>query len=105
MREKIREDEMKRNVKGACSLELDYPIMDIVEALLANDVKALEEMRERQNELRIAYKQFIGDIDGRDEKKRNSAISKFQRPSKKLKTISNKLYQINFKAEICHEIR
>lgn len=78
----MNDEEMKKNVKGCCSLDGDYPILEIVEALLMNDSEKLTEMRNRCIQLRAAYDKFVEDVDGPDEDARRIAISSFKRPLK-----------------------
>ena len=73
-------DGTKRSIKDVLSLTKEYPLEDIVDALLMNDSKKLDEMRARRSQLLSAYDKFCEEIDSNDECRKNIAMTSFKRP-------------------------
>jgi hypothetical protein len=74
--------EAKINVAPLFSLKDDYDVWEVLGAILTNDAKKLQEIRNRQQQLDSAHKQFIEAIDGDDETARHIALHNVARPSK-----------------------
>ena len=72
----------KARVKYMLSLKDDYGLWEVLEAMLMNDLKKLDEMRDRCLQLHSAYKQFIEEFESGDEKRKKLAISGVTRPEK-----------------------
>lgn len=75
-------EEIKYNLKKKLSIELDYPLLEIVEALVLNDHKKLDLIRQRIQQLQSEYKYTEEILDGNNEEKINSIFANFVRPKK-----------------------
>jgi flagellin-specific chaperone FliS len=74
--------EAKLNAAPLFSLKDDYDVWEVLNAILTNDAKKLQEIRSRLKQLDSAHKQFIEDVDGDDEAKRHIALHNLARPAK-----------------------
>lgn len=73
---------MKVKSNHLFSLEGDFNIWDVVEALLLNDSEEIKKMAERCKQLKSAHKKFIEEIESGDEDRKRIAISSFKRPER-----------------------
>ena len=71
----------KKNAKSQLNLTSNYTVDEILDALLLNDLSALDKMRSRLMQLKSAYDLFEKEIDSGDKERINIAISSFKRPS------------------------